>query len=96
MPGDARARSPPGAPPEAATAATGRGGLTDCPTPNVARASSSQVFKESRRYLRVRLSRLNRGLAADVAEGNLIFCDFLVRCVGLPMGVSMMSSRWQA
>lgn len=70
MPGDARARSPPGAPPEAATAATGRGGLTDCPTPNVARASSSQVFKESRRYLRVRLSRLNRGLAADVAEGS--------------------------
>lgn len=76
--------------PEAATAATGRGGAAAGPTPKTARASSSQAFKGNRHYLRVRFSRLSRRLAADVADGNLISCGLLVRCVGLPMDFSML------
>lgn len=50
-PGDARARSRPGALQEAATAATGRGGATGGPTPKATRAPSSQVFKGNRHDL---------------------------------------------
>lgn len=82
-PGEARARSPPGASQEAATPDTGRGGATGGATSKTARAPSPQVRKGSWLYLSVRLSRQpGRRLAADVAEGSLVSRAFCVRCVG--------------